>query len=78
MFVLWHEKILIRGRERNESVVSRARGESHVFFFEISLSLFFCVCGQLNFSRAALKIARRLLSVAAARRKNVTVRVVCF
>ena len=56
MFVLWHEKILICGRARNESVVSRAR-ESHVFFFEISLSLFFFVCGQLNFSLASLKIA---------------------
>ena len=56
MFVLWHEKILIWGRERNESVVSRAR-ESHVFFFVISLSLFFFVCGQLNFSLASLKIA---------------------
>ena len=55
MFVLWHEKILICGRARNESVVSRAR-ESHVFFFEISLSFFF-VCGQLNFSLASLKIA---------------------
>ena len=40
MFVIWHEKILICGRERNESVVSRER-ESHVFFFEISLSFFF-------------------------------------
>ena len=56
MFVIWHEKILICGRARNESVVSRAR-ESHVFFFEISLSLFFFVCGQLNFSLASLKIA---------------------
>ena len=41
VFVLWHEKILICGRARNESEVSRAR-ESHVFFFEISLS-FFCL-----------------------------------
>ena len=56
MFVIWHEKILICGRARNESVVSRAR-ESHVFFFEISLSLFFFVFGQLNFSLASLKIA---------------------
>ena len=55
VFVIWHEKILICGRERNESVVSRER-ESHVFFFEISLSFFF-VCGQLNFSLASLKIA---------------------
>ena len=65
--------ILICGGEWNESVVSRARESHKVFFFEIARS-FFCVCGQLNFSRVAQNRSSSLSPLG----EKKLYRVVCF
>ena len=44
------KKIFICGGESETERRRKKAEESHTFF-EISLSFFFCVCGQLNFSR---------------------------
>ena len=65
--------LLICGGEWNESVVSRARESHKVFFFEIARS-FFCVCGQLNFSRVAQNRSSSLSPLG----EKKLYRVVCF
>ena len=57
-------------RAKRERGFESARRVTRFFFFEISLFLFFCVCGQLNFLAALIKKIARLCRCCCSEKKR--------